>query len=89
MEARIALTLGKPLVLVHEADVKHGGAELGHIKSECPEALRQGIFDRESDVICWRRTREMQLCALLQMAEAMLNSLPSPGALSSATITLP
>ena len=70
--ARLAVAHQKPLVLVHEADVKHGGAELQVIMEECPELLRATIFDASREVICWRRTKDLQLCALRLIAEALL-----------------
>ena len=43
-EVRAALDQKKPLLLVHEANVKRGGDTLEALMSECPEELRDAVF---------------------------------------------
>jgi hypothetical protein len=88
MEVRVALALNKPLVLVHEADTKHGGAELEAIISECPEGLRGRIFRTGREIICWRRTRDLQMCSLRLIAESLLSNTSSVrGLVESSSVT--
>ena len=44
-EVRAAREMGKPLVLVHEADPDKGGCTLAELRSECPKDLQATIFD--------------------------------------------
>ena len=48
-EAHAAVRGGKPMVLVHETDVKHGGAPLETLYAECPDDLRDAIFGHRLD----------------------------------------
>ena len=50
-----ALEMGKPLVLVHEADPDKGGGTLAELRSECPEELRAAIFDAGWPMVVWHR----------------------------------
>ena len=76
-EVRCALAQQKPLVLVHERSVEHGGSDLESLQLECPEALRTAVFFEEDgtvarDFIMWHRTKEMQACSLQRISEALL-----------------
>jgi hypothetical protein len=54
-ELRAALALSKPLVLVHESDVKKGGATLAELRAECPEELREQVFKPDAIIVPWAR----------------------------------
>ena len=49
-EVRTAVELGKPIVLVHEADEAKGGASLEQLRDECPAELRPAVFDEPTRV---------------------------------------
>lgn len=76
LEVRAAVEASKPLILVHEVDVKHGGASLPDLMAECPEDVREAVFGRPDepppDVITWHRSSDMQTVSLLRMAEKIV-----------------
>ena len=59
-EVRAALEMGKPLVLVHEADPDKGGGTLAELRSECPEELQAAIFEAGWPMVVWHRTEDFQ-----------------------------
>ena len=75
-EVRAALTMGKPLVLVHEADPDRGGGTLAELRSECPEALQGEIFDAGWPMVVWHRFEAFQHVSLKVIAEALLLKTP-------------
>mmetsp|Transcript_15167 Transcript_15167/g.45702 ORF Transcript_15167/g.45702 Transcript_15167/m.45702 type:complete len:518 (-) Transcript_15167:419-1972(-) len=75
-EVRAALEMGKPLVLVHEADPDKGGGTLAELRSECPEELRAAIFDAGWPMVVWHRIEAFQHVSLKVIAEALLLKTP-------------
>ena len=75
-EIRAALAMGKPLVLVHEADPDKGGGTLAELRSECPEELRAAIFDAGWPMAVWHRIEAFQHVSLKVIAEALLLKTP-------------
>ena len=75
-EVRAALEMGKPLVLVHEADPDKGGGTLAELRSECPEELRAAIFDAGWPMAVWHRIEAFQHVSLKVIAEALLLKTP-------------
>ena len=75
-EVRAALEMGKPLVLVHEADPDKGGGTLAELRSECPEELQAAIFDAGWPMAVWHRIEAFQHVSLKVIAEALLLKTP-------------
>ena len=83
-ELQAALALEKPLCLVHEADVKHGGSPLDSLRNDCPESMRSLFFrleeegggQPEREVISWLHTSAFQLVSLRMIAKTILWSTP-------------
>ena len=84
-ELQAATALKKPLCLVHEADVNHGGLPLASLRDHCPESLRPLVFQleqdgggrwREREVISWLHTSALQLVSLRMIAKTILWSTP-------------
>ena len=75
-EIRAALEMGKPLVLVHEADPDKGGGTLAELRSECPEELQAAIFDAGWPMVVWHRIEAFQHASLKVIAEALLLKTP-------------
>ena len=75
-EVRAALEMGKPLVLVHEADPDKGGGTLAELRSECPEELQAAIFDAGWPMVVWHRIAAFQHASLKVIAEALLLKTP-------------
>ena len=83
-EMRAAKQLGKPIVLVHEADEGKGGESLDAMKRECPADLREFIFgstDLEAsssespsqrEIVQWHRVTPFQISALLRIAAGVI-----------------
>ena len=68
--------MGKPLVLVHEADPAKGGGTLAELRSECPEELQAAIFDAGWPMVVWHRIEDFQHVSLKVIAEALLLKTP-------------
>jgi len=75
-ELRQSLGEDKPLCLVHERDFNHGGAPFDVLREDCPEELREALFDGR-DVIGWYRIQDFQVVALKDIARAVLLASPS------------
>ncbi|EOD14192.1 hypothetical protein EMIHUDRAFT_470646 [Emiliania huxleyi CCMP1516] len=75
-EVRAALEMGKPLVLVHEADPDKGGGTLAELRSECPEELQAAIFEAGWPMAVWHRIEAFQHVSLKVIAEALLLKTP-------------
>jgi len=75
-EVRAALAMGKPIVLVHEADPAKGGGTLAELRSECPEELQAAIFDAGWPMVVWHRIEDFQHVSLKVIAEALLLKTP-------------
>ena len=69
-----ALQLNKPLVLVHETDLSHGGAELETLISDCKSKDRMGVFERQTTILQWHRQYDFQLETLKEIAAALLQA---------------
>ncbi|EOD11084.1 hypothetical protein EMIHUDRAFT_214887 [Emiliania huxleyi CCMP1516] len=82
-EIRAALEMGKPLVLVHEADPNKGGGTLAELRSECPEVeeLQAAIFEAGWPMVVWHRIEDFQHVSLKVIAEALLLQMPTNGPL--------
>ena len=55
-ELKAASSDHKRLVIVHEADVAHGGRPLKLLKDECPVEQRTYVFQPRWPPIPWQRT---------------------------------
>ena len=66
----------KRLVLLHEADVGHGGAPLSQLKAMCPEEFREDVFAPHNLLVQWHRVSIFQLETLKLIAEQMLLEMP-------------
>ena len=84
-EVRWCRQANKPLILVHERDPAHGGSTLEDLIADCPEELRPYVFGQSSDeeeaedgvppkreVIVWNRVKELHVCTLTRIAEALV-----------------
>lgn len=77
-EVKLAKSMAKPLILVHEADAQYGGAPLVDLFDACPTELREYVFGDTTinsstcDVITWKRVKEFHLAALTRITEALL-----------------
>ena len=69
-DVRAAIEMGKPLILVHEADPGKGGGTLQELRAECPEDLQADIFDKGWPMTVWYRIKEYQIVSLTIIAEA-------------------
>mmetsp|Transcript_4917 Transcript_4917/g.12706 ORF Transcript_4917/g.12706 Transcript_4917/m.12706 type:complete len:449 (-) Transcript_4917:70-1416(-) len=69
LEVRTALALGKPVVLVHETDPRHGYAPIGDLIAEAPEDIRV-IFNDSVAVPHYREHeyRKVMLAKILRNA---------------------
>ena len=70
-EVRAALSQGKPIILVQEADPDKGGGSLEALRSECPEDLQPAIFDADWPLVVWMRIEDFQRVSLKMIAEVM------------------
>ena len=59
-ELQTAIDEKKPLVLVHDADQEAGGSTLETLKKDCPDDLRDKVFESGHPVITWLRTPDFQ-----------------------------
>ena len=83
-ELHAATALRKPLCLVHEADLNHGGSSLASLREDCPESMRALVFGlehedgqwRDREVITWLHTAAFQIVSLRMIAKTMLWSTP-------------
>ena len=66
----------KRLILLHEADVGHGGAPLSQLKAMCPEEFREDVFAPQNLLVQWHRVSIFQLETLKVIAEQMLLEMP-------------
>ena len=71
-DVRAAIEMGKPLILVHEADPGKGGGTLQELRAECPEDLQADIFDKGWPMTVWHRINAYQIVSLTIIAEALL-----------------
>ena len=77
-EVRACMAMSKPLILVHEREIMHGGVALSDLFDACPLDLRKYVFgarDRISetcDVIRWQRLADFHVASLTRIAEALL-----------------
>jgi len=76
-EYREATTLGKALILVHDADPAHGGAPLEDIKQECPEELLDLIFEGRPTVP-WLRSPSHKLVTFKHIVFLILKATQTP-----------
>ena len=72
-----ALALKKPLILLHEADLSHGGADLATITAECESRGRTAVFNAGGPILTWQRIAEFQIVVLRQIAGQMLHATPA------------
>ena len=71
-----ALKMNKPLVLVHENDLSHGGAALETLMADCHSkgAERMALFQRQPLILPWERAHDFQLVTLQGIASALLHA---------------
>ena len=88
-ELRASHQSNKPLVLLHESDMKRGGMPLAQLKLECPQSNRLGMRDFVFDgreVILWLRVRAFQVISLKMIVSLVLeHAAPIPQASPTAT----
>ena len=60
-EVKAAVEFKKRLVLLHEGDVKRGGAPLSVLKKMCPEELVDDVFAPEHVLVQWHRVSVFSL----------------------------
>lgn len=66
------LKLNKPLILVHEIDPSHGGAEMDVLLQDATAKGRVELFDRQSTIITWQRISDFQTVTLKSICEKLL-----------------
>ena len=76
-EVDAALANSKPLILVHEGDVKKGGALLGSLRADSESKRRSAVFDKGGEVIPWHRVAAFQLFTLKMIVVRVLHCMPS------------
>ena len=69
---------GIPRVLVHETDVKHGGASLDSLRNDCHAqgCDAEALFDGH-EVIPWHRAHDFMQISLNKIAEGMIPTMPT------------
>uniref|UniRef100_A0A7S3T2Z1 TIR domain-containing protein n=1 Tax=Emiliania huxleyi TaxID=2903 RepID=A0A7S3T2Z1_EMIHU len=72
IEYEAAVRLGKPLILVHEANENKGGLPLQQARRDCPEAIRDEIFGTSRPVVSWQRSDAFQQVALKRIVAEVL-----------------
>jgi uncharacterized membrane protein YbaN (DUF454 family) len=75
-EIRATVEKSKPFILVIEADKAKGGHTLSEARQECPEELREPIFDHGMTPITWLRIIDFQLLSLKLICHEMLRVSP-------------
>ena len=61
-EVDAALEGDKPLVLVHESDIKKGGAPVEALRADCESKKgRIAVFEKGGEVIPWHRVSDVML----------------------------
>jgi len=75
-EVEQSVKMKKRLILLHEADVGHGGAPLSQLKAMCPEEFREDVFAPQNLLVQWHRVSIFQLETLKVIAEQMLLEMP-------------
>ena len=73
-EVRAALSQGKPIILVQEADENKGGGTLEELRAECPKDLQAAVFEASWRLAVWHRIEDFQLVSLKIIAEARRTS---------------
>ena len=68
-EVRAALSQGKPIILVQEADPDKGGGSPEVLRAECPGDLQPAIFDADWPLVVWMRIDDFQRVSLKMIAE--------------------
>ena len=82
-EIRVALTQKKPLVLLHEANHKRGGAALDTIIDECRADWRDALFNAGREVVQWHRVQIFQTESIKCIAAQLLHASPAYNHLTS------
>lgn len=78
LELSHAIRKQKPLIIVLEADVKHGGVPMSTHLSECPSEL-QGALEK-APIVPWHRLRDFQTCSMRMLIQELLKAWKIPGA---------
>ena len=76
-EVDTGLAGDKPLILVHESDIKKGGAPLDAFRADCQSKERTAVFDKGGEVLQWHRVQFFQLVTLKMIAVRALHCMPS------------
>jgi len=77
-EVDAALEGDKPLALVHESDIKKGGAPVEALRADCESKKgRIAVFEKGGEVIPWHRVSDFQLLTLKMIATRVLHCMPS------------
>jgi len=93
-EVRAAVTSSKPVILVHEHAETKGGDRLEVLRQECPDELRELVFDPKRPLVRWHRLSDLNRVSLLQIASLLhtfgrsLNALYLPNSLTEETISV-
>jgi len=79
-EFDFTLEYAKPIILVHEADPKKGGAPILALQGDCQVSRPDKVdlvFTEDAQVVTWHRVAEFQRLSLKLIAERMLQASPS------------
>ena len=88
-EVRHAVKQRKRIAPVHEGDPKHGGEPLSVLSMQCPDDLKQEIFETKGRVITpWHRVKDFQLVSLKSMVRELLLASPTYAKSSEAEIAI-
>jgi len=88
-EVRAALSQGKPIILVQEADPDKGGGSPEVLRAECPDDLQPAIFDADWPLVVWMRIDDFQRVSLKMIAEALLLQTPAYAKEKSLPLAVP
>jgi len=88
-EVRAALSQGKPIILVQEADPDKGGGSPEVLRAECPDDLQPAIFDADWPLVVWMRIDDFQRVSLKMIAEALLLQTPVYATEKALPLTVP
>jgi len=77
-EVKATLDQEKPFLLVHEADISHGGAPLDELIDELKDdQQRAKLFRNRNQAIRWQRIAAFQVVSLTQIVQQMLANTPA------------
>ena len=72
IEQRVASEVDKPLALINETDFSLRGKPVAELRAECPEDIRERLFDSGGPVIPWTRHPSLEAISLRLIAETVV-----------------